>query len=118
MCFEDSSGWISVSGLFSGGRLDLERIVLRPFGLKCTPQEPAPHNHVGPTDAAKGHSCHGGRANIAENESLGNHFNALRRKGANVTENALWKVHDHWSQLHKPNNCETTAQKQNAQSSH
>ena len=30
-------------------------------------RESVPHNHVGPTDAVKGHSCHGGHANIAEN---------------------------------------------------
>ena len=50
--------------------------------------EPAPHNHVGPTDAAKGQSCHGEHANIAENERLGVHFIVVGRKGANVTENA------------------------------
>ena len=60
--------------IFSGGRLGLERIVLRPLGLKCTPLEPAPHNHVGPTDASKGHNCHGEPANIVENEPPGDHF--------------------------------------------
>ena len=52
---------------FSGGWLGLERIVLTPFGLKCTPLELAPHNHVGPTDASKGHNCHWEPANIVEN---------------------------------------------------
>ena len=33
--------------------------VLRPFGPKRTPLEPAPHNYVEPTDASNGHSCHG-----------------------------------------------------------
>ena len=47
--------------------MGLDRFVLRPFGLKYTQLEPAPHNHVGPTDAVKGHSYHGGHANIAEN---------------------------------------------------
>ena len=44
---------------FVGGWLGEEKNVPRPFGLKCTPLEPAPHNHVGPTDASKGHSSHG-----------------------------------------------------------
>ena len=52
-----------------GGWLGLERIVLRPFGVKCTPLEPAPHNHVGPT----------GQTNIVKHESLGNHFMMLYR---------------------------------------
>ena len=41
--------------IFSAGLLGLEKNVLRPLGLKCTPLEPAPHNHVGPTDAPEGH---------------------------------------------------------------
>ena len=44
-----------------------------------------------------------GQANIAENESLGIHFNALRRKGAKVTENVRRIVHDLWNQLHQSN---------------
>ena len=38
MCFDDGS---------AGGELGLERIVLRPFGLKCTPLDDAPQNEVG-----------------------------------------------------------------------
>ena len=82
---------------FFGGRLGLERIVLRPFGLKCTPLEPAPHNHVGPTDASKGRNCHGEPANIVENEPPGDHF-FTRAQGATL----IWeKIYHHWNQFHK-----------------
>ena len=60
---------------FSSGWLGLERIVLRPFGLKCTPLEPAPQNQVGPTDVSKGQNCHGEHANIAEKEPIRVHSN-------------------------------------------
>ena len=68
---------------FSSGWLGLERIALTPFGLKCTPLEPAPHNHVGPTDASKGHNCHAEPANIVENEPSGDHF-FTRTQGATL----------------------------------
>ena len=81
----------------SGGQLSLERIVFRPFGLKCTPLEPALHNHVGPTDASKGRNCHGEPANLVEKEPPGDHF-FTRTQGATFI---LEKIYHHWNQFHK-----------------
>ena len=83
--------------IFSGGRLGLERIVLRPLGLKCTPLEPAPHNHVGPTDASKSHNYQEEPANIVENEPPGDNF-FTRMQGATLI---LEKIYHHWNQFHK-----------------
>ena len=73
------------------------RFFLRPFGLKCTQLEPAPHNHVGSTDASKGRNCHGEPANIVENEPPGDHF-FTRTQGATLM---LEKIYHHWNQFHK-----------------
>ena len=93
--------------IFSGGWLGLERIVLTPFGLKCTPLELAPHNHVGPTDASKGRNCHGEPANIVENEPPGDHF-FTRTQGATLM---LEKIYHHWNQFHKTTSGQQMIQK-------
>ena len=99
MCFEYTS--VSRS---SGGRLRLERIALGPFGSK-----PAPHinNDVGPIDAWKGRSCHGGVANIAEDGHLGDYSICLHPRGQalpktqGVTFISKKATHYHSNQCHK-----------------